>query len=412
MSGSKAVGQPNRSMPRRIPSGIATDLALLRQRGIGKIVRTSRTLPMHLPSREPLGRDLQFIDHETLGPAASLIDYREVIPARTVSAGAGRCGSRACTVSTGEPIGAPPVYACSVERGIMVTDGVLFHGVLADNSRLVTEVSADHASRDGDWTSFKRLKRLPPRIDVGSGVSLLTGGAAINNFGHWLYDVLPRLHLLRSAGLVPPDARYLTPPIDAEFKSTSLRLLGVSPEDCIGVSRPAAIAGNTMAASSGHRIHGRVEPWIPQFLHESFARDSAQSGLRLYVNRHDTKSRRVLNEEALESVLVQRGFRSVSAADFDFQGKLELFGSAEMIVAPHGAGLSSLAFCPPGTHVVEIYDDYWFHPWFEDVARAMDLPHTAVHALRTVSPAWLPDDLRHVEVDVERVVSAVDEILG
>jgi len=411
MSEPNAIGQPHRPTPRRMLSGIPADLAYLRKRGIAKVARKSRSLPMYLPSRQPVGSDLRFVDRETLGAAASLIDYREVLPPRTVSAGAGRCGSRACTVSAGEAIEAPSVYACSVDRGIMVTDGVLFHGVLTSDNQLVTEVSADHASRDGDWTSFKRLKRLPHRIEVGSGVSLLTGGAAVSNFAHWLYDVLPRLHLLRRAGLVPPGARYLTPPIDAEFKSASLRLLGVSPEDCIGVSTPATIAGDTMAASSGHRIHGRVEPWISQFLRDSFMRESAQSGLRLYVNRRDTKSRRVLNEAALESVLAQRGFQSISAADFDFEGKIDLYSSAEIIVAPHGAGLASIAFCPPGTHVVEIYDDYWFHPWFEDVARATDLRHTAVSALHTVSPAWLPDELRHVEVDVERVVSAVDEIL-
>jgi len=412
MSEPNAIGQPDKPMPRQTLSGISSDLAYLRKRGIAKVARKSRALPMYLPSRQPAGRDLRFVDRETLGAAANLIEYREALPPRTVSAGGGRCSSRACSAGERETIEAPPVYACSVDHGVMVTDGVLFHGVLAGNNRLVTEVSADYASREGDWTSYKKLKRLPPRIDLDNGVvSLLSGGGAINNIGHWFYDVLPRLHLLRRAGLVPPDARYLTPPTDAEFMSTSLRLLGVSPGDCIGVSSPVAIAGDTMVASSGHRIHGRVEPWIPQFLRDSFGREAAQSGLRLYVNRRDTKSRRLLNEGALESVLAQRGFRSVSAADFDFEGKVDLFGSAEIIVAPHGAGLTSIAFCPPGTHVVEIYHDDWFHPYFEDIARAMDLPHTAVRALRTVSPAWLPDELRHVEVDVERVVSTVDEIL-
>ena len=411
MSDSNAIGHPHKRMPRHTLSGISADLAYLRKRGIGKVARRGRSLPIYLPSREPVGRDLRFVDRETLGAAANLVEYREVLSSRTVSAGGGRCSSRVCSGGARETIEAPPVYACSVDHGILVTDGVLFHGVLAGNNRLITEVSADYASREGDWISYRNLKRLPPRMHVASGVSLLSGGGAVKNFAHWLYDVLPRLHLLRRAELVPPDARYLTPPIDSEFKSTSLQMLGVSPGDCVGVASPAAIAGDTIAASSGHRMHGRVEPWIPQFLRDSFGRAAAQSGLRLYVNRRDTKSRRLLNEAALESVLVQRGFRSVSAADFSFQGKLELYGSAEIIVAPHGAGLSSIAFCPPGTNVVEIYDDDWFHPWYEDVARAMDLRHTGIPALRTVSPAWLPDELRHVEVDLERVVSTVDAIL-
>ena len=294
----------------------------------------------------------------------------------------------------------------------MISGGVHFYGVMAENNRLVAEISEDRRSREGEWASFKRLKRLPPRIRVASGVSLLTGGGGVWNYAHWLYDVLPRLHLLRRAGLVTPDARYLVPPIDVEFKRTSLARLGISPESCIGVGGPVAIIGDTIAASSGHRSHGRVEPWIPEFLRDTFLREAPQTGLRLYVNRRDTKIRRVLNEGALESALAKRGFRSISAADFDFQDKMDLYSSAEIIVAPHGSGLANIAFCSPGTHIVEIDGDDWSDPWYGDVARAMDLRYTAIRGFRTVSPAWLPDIVRHLEVDVERVVGAVDGILA
>lgn len=394
-------------------SGAFADLDVLRKRATSRIARSRRSLRLRLPSRPGFGEDLRFIDRSSLDETADIVEYYEVIPPRRVSASAGRCGSRACVVPTAgeETIEAPPVYACAAKHGMMLTDGVLFHGVFASDMRLVGEVSADYASPKGDWTSFRNIRRLPPLIHVENGVSLLSGGGAIANFAHWLYDVLPRLDLLRRAGLVPRGARFLTPPIDAEFKSTSLRLLGVASEDCIGVDRPVAIAASTMSASSGHRIHGRVEPWIPQFLRDSFQRRYPQSGLRLYVNRRDTKSRRLLNETALESVLVQRGFLSISAADYDFQEKVDLFSSADIVVAPHGAGLASIAFCPPGTNVVEIYDDFWFHPWFQDVASAMDLRHTAVCALHSARRTWLPDDLRHVKVDVERVVGTVDGIL-
>lgn len=366
---------------------------------MGKVARLRRSLPMYLPTRHPVGKDLQVIDRQSPGVAADTVDYREVLPPRTVPAG------------VGETIEAPALYACSVDRGTLITDGVLFHGVLAENNLLVAEVSADHGSKEGDWASFKRLKRLPPRIPVGNGVSLLTGGGGLSNYGHWLYDVLPRLYLLRQAGFITPDARYLVPPLDSEFKHTSLDRLGITPDSCIEVGGPVAIDGDTIAASSGHRSHGRVEPWIAQFLRDAFLREAPQTGLRLYVNRRDTKIRRVLNEEALESALAERGFRSISAADFDFQDKMDLYSSAEVIVAPHGSGLANIAFCSPGTHIVEIDGDDWSDPWFGDVARAMDLRYNAIRGFRTVSPAWLPDIVRHLEVDVEQVVSTVDEII-
>lgn len=401
MSELKATtGQLQDRVQRRLLEGLRADVTAVRLRGVGKVTRVTKSLPMHLPSRHPLGRNMGIVGRDTPGAAASLVDYREVLPARTVPAGAE------------QTIEAAPLYACSVERGTLLTDAVLFYGVLTPDNLLVAEVSADHGSKGGDWASFRRLRRLPTRIHVGSGASLLTGGGGLSNYGHWLYDVLPRLHLLRRAGLITPDARYLVPPIDVEFKHTSLERLGISPENCIEVSGPIAVSADTIAASSGHRSHGRVEPWIPKFLRDAFLCEAPQSGLRLYVNRRDTKIRRVLNEEALESVLAQRGFRSISAADFDFQDKIDLYSSAEIIVAPHGAGLANIAFCSPGTHVVEIDGANWTDPLFGDVARATNLRYTSIRAFRTVSPSWMPDIIRHLEVDVERVVSTVDEILN
>ena len=391
-----ATGPVTRS--REPLASLWADLTVVRKRGMGKVARVKKSLPMYLPSPHPLGRDLQIIDRERPGAGADVVEYREVLPSRRVPAGAG------------ETIEVPALYACSVDRGVMLTDGVLFHGILTDNNLLVSEVSADHG-RGGDWASFKRLQRWPRMVRVGMGASLLTGGGGLSNYAHWLYDVLPRLHLLQRAGLTTADARYLVPPIDSEFKQTSLRRLGISPDDCIEVGGPVAIVGETIVASSGHRSHGRVEPWIPEFLRDALLRESPRSGLRLYVNRRDTKIRKVLNEAVLESALAERGFRSISAADFDFQEKMDLYSSAEFIVAPHGAGLANVAFCSPGTHVVEIDGDDWTDPWYGDVGLAMQLHYTTVRAFRTVSPGWLPDIVRHLEVDVERVVNTVDEIL-
>lgn len=380
--------------------GIWADLDVVSRRSWGKAARVTRSLPMRIPCRTPLGKNLRVIDRETLVSAANSVHYEEVLPTRTISVG------------LGETIEAPPLYACRVKRGIMITDGVLFHGILTEDNLLVAEVSKDHGSKGGEWYSFRRITRLPTHVRAGSVVSLLTGGGGVSNYAHWLYDVLPRFHLQRRAGLISSDACFLVPPIDAEFKRTSLQRLAVPLEKCIEVRGPTAIVGDTISASAGHRSHGRVEPWIPEFLRDSLLSETPESGLRLYVNRRDTRIRRILNETALETALAQRGFRSISGAEFDFQDKMDLYNSSDIIVAPHGAGLANIAFCSPGTHVVEIGGDDWRHPWFGDVARAVGLRHTAVSALRAVSPAWLPDMVRHVAVDVDAVIARVDEILN
>lgn len=375
------------------------DIAVVRDRGRAKVARQWSTLPLYLPSRHPVGAKLTYapgVGREAEDPG---VESHEVLPSRDVPTG----------IQTS--ITAPPLRAFDIERARLVTDGVLFHGVLTEDDVVVTDVSSDFRGERGQWPSFSRLQRYPDAVQVGHVVSLLTGGGGATNYAHWLYDVLPRFHLLQQAGLVREDSQYLVPPLDREFKLVTLERLGIDAGRCIEISGPVLVEAERLAASAGHRNHGRVEPWIPQFLRSAFLREGRQTGRRLYVNRRDTKLRRVLNEEQLESALAARGFVSISASDYDFQDKMDLYRSAEIVVAPHGAGLANIAFCAPGTQIVEIHGDDWSDPWYGDAARGVGLHHTAIKGFRTVSSPLLPDIVRHLHVDVEQVIAVVDGVL-
>jgi hypothetical protein len=48
--------------------------------------------------------------------------------------------------------------------------------------------------------------------------------------------------------------------------------------------------------------------------------------------------------------------RNVKLEGMPFHEQIQLFASAKLIVGQHGAGLSNIVFCKPGTHLVEIND--------------------------------------------------------
>jgi hypothetical protein len=385
---------------RSVGSRVRDDLSVIGGRTLTKLRRLVATAPIYLPSRHPVGRQLRNASALDDLSGKSSIEHREVFPTRRVARGADT------------PIDVPALLAFAITPGQLLTDGSLFRGALTCDGRILSEISVDHRSRAGDWRSFRHLQRLPPVIETGSAVSLLTGAGGAENFGHWLYDVLPRLHLAERAGLGRQGDRYLVPPIDREYKETTLRLLGIERDDCIEVGGPTLVDAERLVVTGGHRNHGRIEPWIPQFLRERLMQPQPQDGRRLYINRRDTKLRRITNEAQLESALAVRGFESVSMSDFDFAAKVGLYASAEAIVAPHGSGLAGLAFCEPGTKVIELTGGEWFNPWFEDIAAGVHLDYRAVPAATTVSPGFLPDIVRHIDIDVDRVIDAVDTMLG
>lgn len=381
--------------------GFRADLAVLRERGWAKAKRQWSSVPLYRPSRHPVGAGFSFAPGIDLASHSHDVDYREALPARNVPTG------------DGSSVVAPALHVFAIEPARFLTDGVLFYGVLTDADAVVTDISADFRGDRDRWPSFVRLQRFPAASQVEDAVSLVTGGGGATNYAHWLYDVLPYYHLLDEAGLVADRSHFLVPPLDREFKVVTLRRLGIDPDRCIEIRGPTLIEAGRLAASSGHRSHhGRVEPWVPQFLRSAFLGEGGQTGRRLYVNRRDTRIRRVLNEAELESALAARGFTSISASDYDFQEKVDLYSSADVIVAPHGAGLANVAFCSPGTLVFEIQGDDWSDPWYGDAARAVNLNYTVIRGFRTESSPRLPDIVRHLSVDVEQVVAAVDARLG
>jgi capsular polysaccharide biosynthesis protein len=140
--------------------------------------------------------------------------------------------------------------------------------------------------------------------------------------------------------------------------------------------------------------------------------EQPQTGRRLYVNRRDTKIRKILNEDRLEVAPASRGFESVSLASFSFAEQVRLFASADVVVAPHGAGLSNVAFCPPEASVVEFRDPAWFWPVFGDAARGVNVRYTLVDALSMVGWQRLPPRIRHMLADIDAIMDTVDENLS
>ena len=54
-------------------------------------------------------------------------------------------------------------------------------------------------------------------------------------------------------------------------------------------------------------------------------------------------------------VLTKYGFVKVELESLSVAEQVQLFSSAEVIIAAHGAGLTNLTFCQPGTTVLEIF---------------------------------------------------------
>ena len=236
---------------------------------------------------------------------------------------------------------------------------------LYKEGRVITE--------DGTWlvTSYAPgNERLPFAIPAVvefreiAGVVALFATVYQHSWYHWLLEALPRLYILQQSGL-QYDYLYVYNGGMTEIQKQSLHAvldyLGIVQNKIIFANETVCLHVERVIAPSYPMIcnRGGVWPlWVRDFLQAVFLQDRDQSvcktGSRIYISRADATTRRVSNEAELVTLLERYGFEKVLFSALTLYEQAAICHNAEVIVGPHGAGLSNIVFCRPGTKFLEI----------------------------------------------------------
>jgi hypothetical protein len=222
----------------------------------------------------------------------------------------------------------------ALSSGRLVTSEGL---ALTRDGRLVEETfwDADHRRRSELWRH-----RLPPVLRVGGTRASITSLWSGNYF-HWLLDALPRIALLEDAGVAHHP--LVVPAALSGFQIESLDLLGYGAGQLTpfagGQLEPDVLVWPSPAAHIGYPTTANVE-WLRRRL----ACSPPGEPRRLYVSRGRAATRGVVNEAELVAALEPHGFEVVRPDELSFREQVALFASAEVVVGPHGAGLSNMVF--------------------------------------------------------------------
>ncbi len=75
--------------------------------------------------------------------------------------------------------------------------------------------------------------------------------------------------------------------------------------------------------------------------------------------------------------LREQGVRIVVPGALSLGEQIDLFRAARAVIGPHGAGLSNVAFCEPGTILYEFIPEHYTNPCFARLAQATGLHYWA-----------------------------------
>jgi hypothetical protein len=258
----------------------------------------------------------------------------------------------------------------------------------------------------------ERLKRIP-RI---AGEHLLLAGSDQPNYGHYLLDVVPLIHLGAKMGMpmltwtLRPWQRALVARLDVPPGL----IRKIQPEP---VFLEHAITSNRHSGAASINAHPQTKEVFSLILSnvEKHA-PAAERPRRLLVCRGIRDARNIRNRKTVIEALAPLGFIAIQPEKLPFDEQAMLFKNAEFIVSEFGSGMVNAIFSRPGTKLVEIIAEGQFDPWsshfgamnrFEHVVL---FEHQSQEALLS-DPRHLKDSEFSYEVDVPRLVETVGTML-
>jgi capsular polysaccharide biosynthesis protein len=221
----------------------------------------------------------------------------------------------------------------------------------------------------------------------GAWLSLLCGSHW--NHYHWMIDGIGRLAAANAEVLAACQGVLLPAGLSANAVE-SVRLSGVAQGRAVRVLGPFEAV----------RVERLVVPWrmsdgfwphpaLPRYLAGLVPEAAANPAFpkRIYIDRRGANNRRLLNEDALVAALEGAGVVPIRLETLSLAAQAALFRQAELVVAPHGAGLVNLVFARPGCAVVELVMDAYQHWGFRRLAALCGLDYDCVPGRAEPGPA-------------------------
>jgi hypothetical protein len=206
-----------------------------------------------------------------------------------------------------------------------------------------------------------RLRALPRHRPY---FNLMAPFPARGHIFHWLFNsILPLLSYLEKAGsgsslgLIVNGERSEFQNFTIDFLKQRYMIGDVEP---VAKHEAVRVPHLKVAIPVPHRPRALQSPAGLAMLNELGAFIGEKEPPRewprkIYVSRDDAKLRRVLNEGSLLALLEAKGFKRVVLSRMPLAHQVELFRSAETVVAPHGAGLAHIAWCKEGSSIAEFF---------------------------------------------------------
>lgn len=250
--------------------------------------------------------------------------------------------------------------------------------VVDTQQRLFGDVSCEWGQPPKfNWT----MRRVwMPSTNLLKGRALILAATGGESYYHWMVDVLPRIELAKKSGFkLESFDHFIVNGITKPFQQETLQALGIPLEKCrvFGKSKKGYLCEEALLPSMPGPM-GVPPPETAKFLRSSFSDGPEKGAKLLFVGRGKGDRRPLVEAEKIWAGLEKLGFTQIEPEKMSVAEQACAFRSARVVVGAHGAALANLAFCRPGTNVIELFSPLYVNPCYRNLSLAAGLLHGGV----------------------------------
>ncbi len=280
-----------------------------------------------------------------------------------------------------------PPYVAEISNAKIVSGSSL---IFVDENQILSEALADKEFGQFADMQYEKIvsarrndallvKQFEPETEISQGIMLC--GITSRSYGHWFAEFLPKLRFFENHprfSEIPiiidegmPQSHYdflsilTNNPTHRLAQGSSLRIknLLVAPTDTFF---PLDLVKNHKVPPErqSNLTIGALR-YIGEKIRKHFG-ETTNPTSRIFLSRRSSQWRRLLNEKLIIEELHKLNFKTVYIEDFTFEKQVQIFRSAEFIVAPNGSALNNLIFSNPNIKVLVLGQKHLFNwgGWF------------------------------------------------
>ncbi len=262
-------------------------------------------------------------------------------------------------------------FVAEFEHARIFEDGIV---ITKENYLFKDIIIKQHGTLLNNHHIFKEKNAVKTKIINATVAVIASPGEEC--FYHWMLQILPRFEILKKSNLYY-DYIYLMP-CNLKFQKESLKLLGIDETKIIwGEDNQQIIADKLLVPSIAIKDEANLPFWVVDFLKENVLNRCTNDQLnfkRIFISRKRAKIRKIINEDEIMPELEKLGFKAICLEDYNLPEQAKILNSAEIVIAPHGSGLTNLIYCN-ATKVIEIFTFEGFTQPFEKISTKLGLKH-------------------------------------